>query len=160
MGNEQSSPSSSTSMVDPSIPRSNLRKNHDDSKVRHKSYAAAAKAKENMQRKNKPGQDRLTTYYNEDTKGYYNGRRKETSSSSSRSSSSSYRSSSNISYDDSNRNGSGDGLILISMALYGVYCAGSWAVNQAMKAAAESNNDDDDEEDANESGKSKADDRQ
>lgn len=120
MGSTQSS--SLANGIDPSIPRSNPKKNHDHQKVRHETYSDAVRAKESMQRRNKSGAERLQTYYNEDTNGYYNGRSKSRSSTSS-----------DQTIENNERDGDGDGLVLIGLVLYGAYCAGSWLVKQATK---------------------------
>ena len=120
MGSTQSS--SLANGIDPSIPRSNPKKNHDHQKVRHETYSDAVRAKESMQRRNKSGAEQLQTYYNEDTNGYYNGRSKSRSSTSS-----------DQTIENNERDGDGDGLVLIGLVLYGAYCAGSWLVKQATK---------------------------
>ena len=113
MGNEQSS----TSFRDNSnegIIYSNLRNNHDDRKVRHSSRTGANRAKESMIRRGKPGAESLVTYYNTETKGWYNGKPK--------------GSSKNNASDSEN----GGGIALIGLALFGVYLLGSWAYNKAV----------------------------
>mmetsp|Transcript_5641 Transcript_5641/g.8902 ORF Transcript_5641/g.8902 Transcript_5641/m.8902 type:complete len:166 (+) Transcript_5641:288-785(+) len=118
MGNEQSS-----SSLDPhrpshkGVPLSNPRNNHDDRKVRHSSMQDAIRAKQKMIEKGKPGATRLTSYYNEDTKGYYNGKSKYNGSSS------------NFETAD-NDDGAGAAIMLVGLFAYGVFCAGKWAVEK------------------------------
>jgi hypothetical protein len=112
MGNQQSH----------DIPISNPRNNHDHEKVRHATRKKAEFVRQKMIQKKKPGSERLNTYYNEDDKGYYNGKSSKRCYNTNRD---------RGNYSSGGESSSGDaGIMLLGLAAYGIYCAGKWAVEQ------------------------------
>ena len=71
-----SAPLKETPVVRYGVPRSNPYNNHDDQKHPHDSYDSANNEKNRMIRKDYPGSEKLTVYYNDELGKYFVGRKK------------------------------------------------------------------------------------
>ena len=79
-----------------------------------------------MIQKGKPGSERLVTYYNKDLKGWYNGKERPST-----------KHNSEHDYKDG---GGKAGIMLVGLALYGIYCAGTWLLGKKDETGEEEEN--------------------